>query len=288
MDPAEVSIPSVTPRRVLEISCLLLLSVAAVGCGGGKREGGAQPDLAREIRRQVKGDEKNKPGEKPVVPPTFKVSATGNKFTIDDRQGRRLIEAQVEKVDGTFQPGKGQQGVVKFAQAKCRLFQQGKPQMDMQAPFATWDGERLVADRTAHAVTSDGQTVVDAQHAVWTSDTGALDLRQAKVQGLKQGKLDFTAEGRVARVLGPTVTVPSGGKAWNPLGQQVEADRIVWQRETGKLDANGHVVLTDGETVITGRRLLADTRLKRGRITGGAKVVTKKPARQRAVARNSQ
>lgn len=284
MDFAEVPISSLTPRRVLTVACLLVGPSLLVGCGGGKREKGSTRDLAREIRRQGKGDPK-KQAEKPVEPPTFTVSATGNKFTVDDQRGHHIIEAQVEKVDGAFQPGKGQQGLVKLNRVKCRLYQQGKPQMDMQAPFATWDGEQLVADRTAHAVTVDGQTIVDAQHAVWTSDTGALDLRQAKVQGMKQGKLDFTAEGRVARVVGPTVTVPSGGRAWNPLGQQVEADRIVWQRETGKLDANGNVVLTDEDTVITGRRLLADTRLKRGRITGGAKVVTKKPARKRTVAR---
>lgn len=254
-------------RRLLAALPVALLLVA--GCGG-KDKGAAGPDLARELKRQVQKKAKAE-GEK-YVPPTFKLSANDNKFNIDDEKGTPIIQADVAKVEGAFTPGKGPEGPVKLTTVKCRLYQQGKPQMDFQAPFATWDGKQLVADRTAHAVTADGKTVVDAQRAVWTASTGHLDLQQAKVQGMKQGKLDFTAEGRVAHVRGPVVNLPSGGRGQNSEGQRLQADRVVWQRETGKLEANGHVTLTDVDTVITGQKLLADTRLKRGKMTGGARI----------------
>lgn len=257
------------PRRALWVcvpAALLLVS----GCGGKGKESGSGPDLARELKREVQ--KKAKEAGKKYIPPTFKISANENKFNIDDEKGKPIIQADVVKVEGAFTPGKGAEGPVKLTTIKCRLYQQGKPQMDFQAPFATWDGKQLVADRTAHAVTSDGETIVDAQRAVWTASTGHLDLTQAKVQGMKQGKMDFTAEGRVAHVRGSVVNVPSGGQARNSQGQQMRADRIVWQRQSGKVEATGHVTLTDADTVITGQKLLADTRLKKGRITGGARI----------------
>lgn len=274
MDASKVPVPLIrTPCKRLLI-CLPAALLALSGCGGKSKDAASGPDLARELKREVK--QKAKEVGKKYIPPSFKISAGDNKFNIDDEKGKPIIQADVVKVEGAFTPGKGPDGPVKLTTVKCRLYQQGKPQMDFQAPFATWDGKQLIADRTAHAVTADGATIVDARRAVWTASTGHLDLNDAKVQGMKQGKMDFTAQGRVAYVRGPVVNIPSGGRAQNSMGQQMQADRVVWQRESGKIEANGHVTLTDADTVITGQKLVADTRLKRGKITGGARIRTKR------------
>jgi len=247
---------------------LIGLGVAALAAGCGKRL--APPaNMTAVIKKQIE-----KEAEKAKAPVT--VQATGNSFTIDDAQGRRLLEAKVHKLDGTVDLEKGLQVPIKLQQAKCRLFRGGKPQMDLESPTAIWDGKQLIADKSAHAVTSDKQTIIDSGKAVWTADTGHLALDNAKLQAKRQGKLDFTAEGPKALVAEQLVTMPAGGAGRNPEGQQLTADHVRWRMDTGKLEADGNVVILDAGTRITGERLKADTKLKKGRLTGGTRIQLKK------------
>jgi lipopolysaccharide export system protein LptA len=222
------------------------------------------------VRRQV-SKELEKAKRDPALS-RIQISGDKNKFVVNDTQGRPLLEAKVERVDGAMSPTTGLQGPVQMKQAKCLLYQGGKPQMNLDAPEATWDGKTLVASKTAHGVTSDGATVLDAQKAVWTADNGVLNLEQANVQSLERGKTTFTAEAPKAEVNGNLITMPAGGVGRNPGGQQLSANHVKWFRNTRKLEAEGNVVVTEPGTRITGHRLVADTRLKKGKFSGGTRV----------------
>jgi lipopolysaccharide export system protein LptA len=202
----------------------------------------------------------------------IQVSGDKNTFVVSDTDGRPLIEAKVDRIDGAMRPDQGIQGPVQMRKAKCRLYQKGKPQMDLVAPEATWDGKQLVAGKTAHGTTTDGGMVLDAQKAVWTADNGILMLDGANVQSLEKGKTTFTADAPKAEVNGNIITMPAGGIGRNPEGQRLKADHVRWFRDTRKLQAEGHVVVSEPGTQVTGHRLVADTRLKKGKFSGGARI----------------
>src|SRR5206468_3473823 len=94
---------------------------------------------------------------------TGEVTGTGNSFVVDNVKGQRVIQAKASTVKGAFAPGHGLQGPVTLNENKSRLFQEGKPQIDMVAPVAVWDGKEWTADQTAHGKTTDGKTLIDAQ-----------------------------------------------------------------------------------------------------------------------------
>lgn len=235
------------------------------GCGGGRASN--KQVVKTAVERELK---KNK-DELAASGSNVSLEATNNEFRADDAKGNRILEARVGKLHGGLDQ-RGVRGPARFESADCRLFEKGKLSLNLKTPEATWDGKHLTTDKTAHAVTPDGKTVMDAQKAVWTRATGHLDLTSAKLQSMKAGKVDFSAEGPRAEVLNHVVTMPAGGKARNAEGQQLEADHIRWFMDTGKLEARGHVVLSQDGTVITGQRLTADTKLKRGHLRGAARV----------------
>jgi hypothetical protein len=225
--------------------------------------------MPSSIKRQVEG-------AKEKASPLLVQGSQGNTLTINDAQGQRMLEAQVEKFEGIVQPGAGIQGPVKFQKAKCKLFQAGKPQWNMVAPEAVWDGKQLVTNKTAHAVSADEKTVLDARTAVWTATTAQMSLQDAKLQQMKQGRVDFTAEGPKAEVADQVVHMGAGATAHNAGGQQLKADRVHWHLPTGKLEADGHVQILDAGMEVSGQRLKADTKLRRGRLSGGTRVHLKR------------
>src|SRR5687768_15961958 len=97
------------------------------------------------------------------------------------------------------------QGAVRMQGAKCRVFTDGKPQLDLEAPEATWDGKVLRTQKATHGVTADGETVIDAQSAVWTANGGELALVNAKLQSLQKGKPSFTVDASKASVNGDII-----------------------------------------------------------------------------------
>lgn len=279
MDPREVSLFSTrltlreTGARAWRLgpgrACLLAASAALLAGTAGCRSRPIRPssNLTDAIKKEAglgKGKES----------PTMTLSGMGNKFQISDEHGKPVLDAKVGKMDGTVQPGQGPITPVKMLQAQCLLYQKGAPQMDFKTPEATWHEEQkqLVTDKTAHAVSADKKTIFDAQKAVWASQTGRLDLEQAKVQGMKQGKTDFTAEGPKAIVQGPLVTMNSGASCRNQGGQQLKADRMRWHRDTGRLEADGNVMITENGTWVTGDSLVSDTKLKRGKLKGKVQI----------------
>jgi lipopolysaccharide export system protein LptA len=251
-------------RRALRLGCFLACAAALAGCG-------PRLPVNREQLRAEVGKGLKKAAEKEAAP--LNIQSTNSSFTVDDDKGRRIIDAKVAKMDGTVQPGTGIQGPVQFREIDCKLFQEGKPQMVLKAPAATWDGKQLVAQEKAHGVSTDGNTVIDAQKAVWTAKGGRLDLEQAKLQMRKQGKTDFTAEGARAAVENRWVTMPAGAAARNADGKQLLANNVRWHMDSGKLEADGNVRILDEGTQVTGHRLRANTQLKRGRLSGARLVV---------------
>lgn len=263
MDAHQISLYRLTAAGAL----LATLGSGLVGCR-------SRSQLIREGIKQQVQEHLDKAKKDPSAA-TIKVTGNKNSFVVDDALGNHILEAKVVQVDGSMRPDKGIEGPVLMHNAKCLLYQKGKPQMHLDAPEATWDGQRLVANKTAHGKTAEGDMVIDSQTAVWTSETGVLLMDAAKMQSLKKGKVTFNADAPKAEVRGQLVTMPAGAVGHNPDGQQLKADHVRLFRDTGKLEANGHVVVTDGNTVVSGQRLQADTRLKKGRFSGSTRVMAK-------------
>jgi len=229
----------------------------------------------------VRTFKRNRAGKRGGKSAPLVISGDKNKFVVEDDKGRPIMEAKVKRVDGMVQSGEGLQGPVKMLGADCRLYENGKPSMDMQSDEATWDGEQLTTQKPAHGVTADKKTIIDARLATWTAESGNLDLTDAKLQAMKNGKLDFTTEGPKAHVANQIVLMPAGSTSRNPEGQQMTADKVRWFMRSGKLEADGRVVLIQEGARVTGQRLRADTRLKQGRMSGGARVQLKQVPKRR-------
>jgi hypothetical protein len=253
----------------LTAAALLLTALTSglVGCR-------SRSQLVREGFKQKVQEHLDKARKDPAAS-SIKVTGNKNSFVVDDALGNHILEAKVDQVDGAMRPDKGIDGPILMHKAKCLLYQKGKPQMHLDAPEATWDGERLIANKTAHGKTAEGDMVVDSRTAIWTSGTGVLLMDDAKMQSLKQGKITFNADAPKAEVKGQWVTMPAGAVGHNPDGQKLKANHVRLFRDTGKLEARGDVVVTDGETTVSGQRLQADTRLKKGRFSGATRVMAK-------------
>ena len=262
MDSRQVPIQFLIPRLALLAAGLALLP----GCGA--RRDKSEDAAERPLRRLRRAAEKELSG--------IKFAANKNSFRVSDRNGQRLLEAKVDRMEGGFQPGGAMNQPIRFKKAKCLLFQEGKPNMHLESPEAVWDGKQLVTDKTAHAVTADGATVMDAQKAVWTADTAHLQLETAKLTSLKKGKTEFVTDAPKALVVNHVATMPDGAVARNPRGQQLTADHMRWHLKTQKLEANGNVVVTEKGKRVSGDRLVSDTRLKRGRFSGNTEVRMRK------------
>jgi hypothetical protein len=272
--------PGKVPFHRLTAGLAVLAAGAAALAGCGPRPAVPEDKVRDAVRREAR-----KAAEKDVA--SIDLSALGNDFTVDDEQGRRMLEAKVERIEGSFKPGTGLKEPVKLIQVKALLYEQGRPQMDLITPEATWDGKQLVTQKAARAVTTDKETVIDARKAIWTAASGHMDLETANLQSLKNGKTDFTAEAPKAFVTGDVVTMPAGAAGRNPEGQQLRANHMRWNLKTGNLEAQGNVTITEEGTRVTGQRLSSNTKLKRGRLTGGTQMRMRKlPTAGPAQARN--
>jgi len=209
------------------------------------------------------------------------VQSKDSNFSVADPQGVRIMDAQVGRMEGEVQAQSGLQGPIKMHKAKCLLYEKGQPSINLVSDEAVWDGKQLTTSSPAHGVTADKDTIIDAARAVWTSENAHLNLEQATLQQMRQGKPDFTAQGPKALVVQRVVTMDSGGKARNPAGQQLTADHMRWHMQTGQVQAHGNVVVTDEDTRVAGQHLDADTKLKRGRMTGATRTVLKQKATER-------
>ena len=283
--------------RITPIAGLLILALG-VGLAGCTRKPVKEGSLRDRLRDKL--DDKVKDETK------LTVAMSGNQFTVDDDKGNRLLEADVKKVDGQVTPGKGIEGTVKMLESKCRLFKDGKLEMTMDSPEATWDGVRLISEKSVHAVTAAKDKIIDAKRSVWTARENILELEQAKLQSMAGKKLEMTAETPRATVKDKVATMTQGVVGRTPDGDQMKSDQarwfftprrmegmggvvltnaqgsrlsantMKWMLETGKVEADGNVTLTEEGTTVTGQRLRADIKLKRGRLSGRPRVVMKK------------
>ncbi len=207
---------------------------------------------------------------------TININSDANNFTVDDDKGLRLLEAVVTRTEGVYKPGEGVKGPVRFFGAKCKLYQKGVFQLDFTSPECTWDGDFLATDKTGHGVTADGNTIIDAQKAVWNSDTGHLALETALLKRLKNKKtLEFTGKAPKANVANDVVTMPAGGEGWNPEGQKLTGNVIRWNLKNSKLEADGNATVTTSDMMLTGDHLRANTKLEKGQFNGNCRMVAK-------------
>ena len=258
MDAAPLSL-----RRLTALS--LLLPAVLAGC---HHSSGNKRSVRRAVKREL-GLDKEKDSGSTVV-----VRGDQNHFTVNDEEGKPLLDAHTEGINGAVHSGAGLDGPVTMKNVKALLYQKGEPSMDIDTPEAIWDGNQLTTDKSAHGVTRDKKTIVDGQKVVWTAKGGKMDLHQAKVQSLKDGKVNFSAEGPHAIVLDQVTTMDSGAHGYNPDGQQLTSDHLRWFMKTNQLEADGNVVVIDPGTRISGDKLRGDTKLQKGRFTGRTRVVT--------------
>ena len=248
-----------------KIGVLVLAGVVLAGSAGCGRRVARKTSIRDAVKKEVLGKEKDDP-----TPMT--VTGSNSAFTVDNKQGQRVLQAKLKGMEGSMVPGQGVQGAVKMKGVDALLYDKGKPSMNMTMPTATWLNKQLIAEQTAHGVSADKTTVLDAQKATWTSEGNIIDMEQSKVQGMKAGKVDFTAEGPQAHVQDRWVTMNSGARTHNESGQQMTADHMRWQLDTGQLLADGNVMVQEEGTRISGPKLNGNTKLRKGRFTGRTQV----------------
>lgn len=244
-------------RAVVALLLVAPLAVSATGCHKKKKK-----------EREAGGGGGGGGGRRNKKSSPILVQSSGSSFKVADPQGKPLIDANMERMEGEVQSGQGLRSPIQMHGVKALLYEKGEPNMDLTAPEAVWDGEQLIATKTAHGVTRDGKTIIDGAKTIWTSGSGNLALDDAKLQGLKDGKVNFVANGPKATVVQKLVTMPEGGTGRNPDGQQMTGDHVKWHMDTAKIEADGHVVVLDTGVRVTGDHLKGDTKLSRGKISG--------------------
>ncbi|HTE21405.1 MAG TPA: hypothetical protein VK689_23830, partial [Armatimonadota bacterium] len=172
MDPHQVSLPTVTSRRTA-LTAAVLTAVVLAPLGGCARKANPESgNLSKRLQRKLNR-------RKDDTPP-LSIVMSGNSLQVEDAKGLRVLDAKVEKMDGKVTTGKGIDGPVRFKVAKCRLYKDGKPQLNLDAPEAVWDGKQLIAEKAVHAVTPEGDRVMDATRSIWTAANGHLELDNGK------------------------------------------------------------------------------------------------------------
>ena len=63
----------------------------------------------------------------------------------------------------------------------------------------------------------------------------------------------------------------------NAQGKQCTSEHMKWALDTGAVEADGNVTLTEDGTRVTGQRLRGNTKLQKGRISGRSRVVMTGP-----------
>lgn len=254
--------------RAASLALLACFAAAAAGC-----RPAAKDDPRAEAERLARRSQKAAQPSPDEAKLRFKTTGSDG-FKVTSEDGKLVLFANLGSMEGTASPTAGLEGVVLMKKVKARLFEKGKPQLDLTTPEATWDGKQLVAKRDAHITTPDGTLVMDAATASWNAKTTQLDLRQAKLQRMNGKRLEFTAEGKQAAVLDRWVHIREGAKAYNPGGQRLTSQKLSWHLDRGSLTASGGVELLDDGTRVTGNNLVANTKLQRGRLTGNTRLVT--------------
>lgn len=285
-------------ERLTSRTALALAGVMGLALAGCTRKPAKETSLRDQMRDKIA---KQVPKD-----PQLSVDMSGNQFTVDNENGQRLLEADVQKVEGKVVPGKGVEGAVKMLQTKCRLFKNGKLEMTLDSPEATWDGFKLISEKQVHAVTAAQDKIIDANRSIWTAKTGILELEKAKLQSMNGKKLEMTGEAPKVVVQNQVATMGDGATGRTPTGDQMQArqlrwhfkpkrmegrgrvhlvnsdggqltaDSMNWTLDSGKVEADGNVTLLQDGTTVTGQRLRADIKLQKGRLSGRTRVVMKK------------
>ena len=327
MDPNQVPVPfmkrSMASRQReswLAGSVALLVLALAAGCGS--RHSSKRGGLGKAVRKELGIGKAKDPGS------TIVVQGNNNKFSVEDEDGLPLLEAQSATVEGQVVGGAGLDSPVHLKGVKALLYQHGKKSLTFESPEAVWDPNKntLSTDKSMHGVTQDNPdrpTIIDGQKTIWTAATKAkkgqpktaekparLELETAHLQQMNKGNLEFTAEGPHAVVVGSMTEMDRGAHGSNPDGQEITANHVLWNKDTHKLDAEGHVVVVDsgkgtaagskkngknapstgtaeaaavkpassktalGKTTLLGDVLHSDTKLNKGKLSGHTRVIT--------------
>jgi lipopolysaccharide export system protein LptA len=190
--------------------------------------------------------------------------------------------AHVEMVDGTVKADAKravwEKQVLRTFDTTATFYEKGQPKMKLRAPEVEMKDDLVVAPKTAHAETPDGATKLDAQRAVWNRTTAKLNLDNAVGQEFENGKQTVQAEGPKVEYANNWLVIPATGSARRlDDGSSVRADRIRWNRTTAQMEATGRVRLETPGLSAEGKRLVGNTNLKKGKMTGRPRMRLRRP-----------
>jgi len=119
---------------------------------------------------------------------------------------------------------------------------------------------------------------------VWEARAESIDLDdEKKVAWLKQVKCTFVKKGRTLLSVQAgsvqvdyqkrVISLADGVRAVSPVTRgSLQADQLTWAAKQKKLSGRGNLKFSQGKVSVTGDSVVADTALKRVKVTGRAKL----------------
>jgi LPS export ABC transporter protein LptC len=257
----------IQPRGLLVFGCAL----AVAGCGPRR-----QPEdvVTETVKKQVKAA---KDGFSGITGAVMK----GSELSGTDDQGRPLWTVGAKEIRALETKSETEPRRAHLMGARAVVYRNGKPESTFRASHAEIVyGEkeaRISLSGDVQASTADPRVgsrgpvsiktpymLVDAlKRRVWTNK--GVQLTQGTGQQVVVTARQFTADSsmKIARLAGAVKAASQQGT--------VGADRAVWNWESGRASADGHVSATHEGTTVTGAHLDADTTGKRGVLSGGVR-----------------
>src|SRR5262249_9050744 len=136
--------------------------------------------------------------------------ASGARLTWQDAAGRPLLEVAMASVEGGVSSTSGMEGPITLREARCRLFEDGKPTTWLNAPVAVWNAGELVASQGAKAGSLDGRMTTDARRATWYAEKKLLTLTAPTCRLKEQTGPALLAQGPSAEWTGGVLSLLHG------------------------------------------------------------------------------
>ncbi len=214
---------SLTRHRWWSLLAVLMLALplASAGCGNPKRDRGKRRERAAARRSEATGT-------------PLQVAIQRGVFSVDEANGQRAMEARPESTEGLVNTGGSASGPVTFTRVSCKLFKNGRPDLDLVAPKAVWKDEALTTDSGADVVSADGTWKAHAKRAVWKDQV--LRMFEVTATLFKQGRPDVNLSAPEVYTRENQLVADKTAHAESPdRVARMDARIAVWTRTTAHL-----------------------------------------------------
>jgi len=266
------------------LSVLALCGVAASVFAGGCRS-----QSSAETARLAVENEKNaiKANSDSLSELGGNIVTTGTTLQGPDSQGRLLWEVKAKQIrarDERTENGVKLPREARLVGASATLFRSGKP----ESTFVAQNILLLYKPAGVQMQLSGGVQMTTTGALVRDEPlASAVSLQSAQMQVDVKARRVVAQKGVTMKSRGATVTAATmsadsalgianlggGLKLVSPQGE-ARADSGVWNWQSGRAQAKGHVVLTHDGTTLTGSTLNADTNAARGTLAGDVRAVS--------------